>query len=504
MDKAKKKTIKRIISWVALAALVAVLAVMPLLARQEEAADGPVASILEATVQTGQISTSLRGGGILEAGKAMEVKLPSGVKIKEFLVKNGETITEGTPVATVDRVSVMNAILGVEDTLEYIQEQILSAKEDTVSGTVRATAGGWVKQVFARKGDSVQDVMLTHGALAVLSLDGRMAVSLEQDTALAAGDTVVVAFPDGGEVDGRVESNLNGTLIVTVEDKKYDVGEAVTVTTKDGDQIGKGELYVHNAWRATAFSGTVNTVYAKENTEVSDGATLLTLKDTDFEGTMQSFANLHREYEELLQELFVMYDTEVLTAPCDGLVSGVDEDSPFLLAAIEGEEGWFVDFLNNETSNGAEKGWKVLKLSNGDTCTGDDTCTVKGNHSNPDCPKNVCNRKENCPANEDKHTDCLSQCISGTKEGQCTNSVHKTTCVSNCNSSSVIGGCPNNVTGGVHKKNCIDGCISSDGTTKCDSQIHKSTCIDSCISSDGTKNCPATAVHKEDCIGCCD
>ena len=363
MDKAKKKTIKRIVSWVALAVLVATLAVMPLLARQEQEADGPVASILEATAQTGQVSTFLKGGGTLEAGKAMNVKLPSGVKIKEFLVKNGETVTEGTPVATVDRVSVMNAILAVEDTMEYLQKEIGKANDDTVSGTIKATAGGRVKQVFAEKGDSVQDVMLTHGALAVLSLDGRMAVSLEKDTPLAAGDTVTVKLSDNKEVDGRVESNLDGTIIITVEDEKYPVGEAVTVTTVDGEEIGRGELYVHNAWHATAFSGTVNKVYAKEETEITAGNILLTLTDTDFEGTMQNLANLHREYEELLQDLFVMYDTEVLTAPCDGMVSGVDEDSPHLLAAVEGEEGWFVDLLSNETTNGAEKGWTVRLLS---------------------------------------------------------------------------------------------------------------------------------------------
>lgn len=483
MDKVKKKNIRRVISWIALAALVATLAVMPLLARQEQEEDGPVASLLEATVQTGQISTSLKGGGTLEAGKAMEVNLPSGVKIKEFLVKNGEVITEGTPVATVDRVSVMNAIVAVEQTMDYLQKQIVSANDDTVSGTIRATAGGRVKQVFAQKGDSVQDVMLTHGALAVLSLDGRMAVSLERDMALAAGDTVTVKLSDGAEVDGRVESNLNGTIVITVEDEKYPVGEAVTVTAEDGEPIGKGELYVHNAWHATAFSGTVNAVYAKEETEVYDGTTLLTLKDTDFEGTMQSLASLHREYEELLQDLFVMYDTEVLTAPCDGMVSGVDENSPFLLAAIAGEEGWFVDLLDNRTS-GTEKGWTVVKLSESGTTVECDGTAAKPDECKAQTHKEgcyyYCTKAENCTAKPGEHKpDCLSQCVSST----------------------VIGGCKN----GAHKKNCIDGCTSSDGTAEnvCDSELHKPDCIKTCITSAGDKDCPAVKHHYDNCIERC-
>ena len=501
MDKAKKKTLKKALTWAALAALVAGLAVMPLLARQEQEADGPVASVLEATAEKGSVTTALKGGGTLAAGKAMNVELPSGVKIKEFLVKNGEVVTEGTPVAVVDRVSVMNAIVAVEDTLDYLQKQIVAAKDDTVSGTIKAVPGGLVKQVFAEPGDRVQDVMLAHGALAVLSLDGRMAVSIERKVDLAAGDTVVITFEDDTEVDGRVESNLNGTVIVTVEDDDYEVDETVTVTTEDGDRIGRGQLYIHNAWKATAYSGKVNIVYAKENKEVRAGSTLLTLTETDFSGTMDSLANLHREYEELLQDLFVMYDTEMLTAPCDGMVSGIDENSEALLAAIDGEEGWFVDLLSNDT-NGAEKGWTVKLLSGGAGCIKSDVegaCTAATHEE--DCYY-YCTGKTNCTAKDGEHKNCLSQCKSTATVGACTNSVHTTSCISNCNSSTVIGGCPNGATG-PHTKKCIDGCISSNGEQECTSEIHKSTCIKTCTKSDGTKECNATLHHHEDCIKRC-
>ena len=65
-------------------------------------------------------------------------------------------------------------------------------------------------------GDSVQDIMLKYGALAVLSLDGLMAVELNQPTALATGDSVNLTFSDGKAVTGRVESNLDSRLVITV------------------------------------------------------------------------------------------------------------------------------------------------------------------------------------------------------------------------------------------------------------------------------------------------
>lgn len=516
MDKAKKNRLKKYIFWILMAALVAGLAVMPLLAKTEAEEEGPVASILEGTVKTGSIETALRGGGTLEAGNAMDITLPSGVKITEFLVKNGDTVTEGTPLAAVDKVSLMNAIVEVQDTLDYLQDEIVSASDDTVSSTITATAGGRIKEVYASAGDSVQDVMLEHGALAVLSLDSLMAVKIARNMDLAAGDSVCVTFGDGTEVNGRVESSLNGTVIVTVEDEEYAVGESVTVTTGDGDRIGSGELYVHNAWRATAFSGTISTVYARENTDVYNGSTLFTLTDTDFEGNLDSMANLHREYEELLQDMFQMYESGVITAPCDGMVSGVDGDSAFLLSAPEGQQGWFVDLLDNTARDGEEKGWTVMLLSgegtgcakspqkNGCTasthekgcyyyCTGESTCTAT-NHS-PGCYY-YCTGLATCTATA--HTNCLSQCKSSSVPGECTNSVHKDDCIEKCTPETEVDKCPAT---GAHKPDCIESCVPSDGSTVCPAtENHKETCLFRC---DKTEACTAAKHHYPTCLSLC-
>ena len=151
MDKAKKKRIKKIITWVSLALVVALLTAMPLLARQEAEADGPVASILTAEVSKGTIVSSLHGGGTVSAETVEEVKLPSGVKIKEFLVKNGQFVEEGTPVAIVDKVSVMTAITEVNETMKYLRQELEDARNEKVSSSIKATAGGRVKKIFAQK-----------------------------------------------------------------------------------------------------------------------------------------------------------------------------------------------------------------------------------------------------------------------------------------------------------------------------------------------------------------
>ena len=354
MDKAKKKQVKKYIAWGCIAALVLGLAVMPLAANPQEKADGPQASVLSGTVQTGSVTTTLHGGGNLEDGDAMDVTIPSGVKITEFLVKNEDIVTEGMPLAAIDKVSLMSAITQVQDTLEYLREEMEDVKDAEVSSYIKATAGGRVKEVFAEEGDSVQDIMLEHGALAVLSLDGLMAVKIQRNMDITTGDSVCVTFSDDTEVTGRVETNLNGQIVITVEDEVFAIGEKVTVTTDDGDRVGSGELYVHNAWKATAFTGTIKSVSATEEKTVSSGATLFTLTDTEFTAELESLANRHREYEELMLEMFKMYQNEAILAPCDGMVSGIDEDSIHLLS---GSGEWKLTLLSNAPGGESEAGY---------------------------------------------------------------------------------------------------------------------------------------------------
>lgn len=345
MDKVKKKRIKKYISWVCMVSFVALLAMMPLMANSRQEADGPQASILSGTVETGSITTSLQGGGTLTSEKPVEIRIPSGVMISEFLVKNGDLVSEGDPLAAIDKVSLMAAITGVQDTMDYLVEEMASTSNQQTSTRLTAQAGGLVKQVFAEKGDSVQDVMLEHGALAVLSLDGLMAVEIKRSTDLATGDGVSVMFEDGTEAAGRVESNMDGILVVTVEDDGYRVGETVVVTTVDGSRIGSGQLYVHNAWKAVAYTGTVETVSIKPEDNTYDGQTILTLSGSDFNAQRESLASQHREYEELMLELFKLYQAEAILAPCDGMVSGVDENSIHLLSGTR--DSLIIDLLAN-------------------------------------------------------------------------------------------------------------------------------------------------------------
>lgn len=511
MDKTKKKNVRRYILWGVLAVVVAGLAMLPALARQQDAQDGPVASVLEATVKEGSVQATVRGGGTLEAGDGEDIELPAEVKITEFLVKNGQEVKKGDPVAKIDKVSALTAVTEIRTSMAAVEKQMETFSDEKSASTVTAPAGGRVKAIYANPGDSVSAVLVEHGALALLSLDGRMCVALTVSSQLIPGDSIPVTLDSGKTVTGRVESNLNGELTVTIADNGYAVGDTVTL-----EGLGSGSLEIHNPWLATAFNGTVSQVNIRLEQTVSSGGSLFTLKDTDYTAQRELLAETHRKYEELLQKLLTWQDTGVITAPCDGLVSGIDTDSTHLLAA-EDEE------LTASLLNADDGDFRLVLLSQvTQTCTGDDKCPLKGTDSGHQdgCPKackhaaseGVCTASEHfadcimacthaenpedCPATGAHHTDCIKACIETNQEGKCpATKYHYDGCIEKCTESAVSGQCPAH----IHKKGCIESCISADTVGKCTAGHHKADCIESCIVSKSADDpCPATK-HKDGC-----
>ena len=349
MEKQLKKQRRRYIAWGCAAALVILLAVMPMAASGGD--DTPQAAILSGQVTRQELETQILGGGLLSGEGALSLDIPEDVKITEYLVSNGDSVTEGEPIATVDRVSVMNAITQVQETLDYLSDEISAARSDTAPTTVTALASGTVKVIYAQEDDLVSDVMLENGALVVLSLDGKMAVQVEADTDLAVDAPVIVTLEDGTQVSGAVKSNIQGKLTVTVEDEDYTPEQTVQVTLEDGTDLGSGALYIHSPWNAFAYSGTVSRISVSVGQKVSAGQTLMTLTDTGHTAEYQQLVDQHQQYEELMQELFQLYQSGSVTAPCDGIVTGVDTDGAYLLRS---EGSWIARLLGFGSSDEEE------------------------------------------------------------------------------------------------------------------------------------------------------
>ncbi len=320
----RKKRIRTIAIVVGVLAVVLIAAVLILRRQVRENFAMDQGEVLSATVERGTISTVVSGSGMLENVDTETVTLPEGVEVTEILAQFGESFQEDELLATVDMASVRSAMSTLQSELDTLDDEISQAEGDTVDSYISAGVAGRVKAIYAEAGSGVADVMVDKGALALISLDGYMALDIETD-ALTEGDAVTVTLSDGSEEEGLVDSVVGGTATVLISDDGPAVDETVTVTDGTGKELGSGSLYVHSPLKVTGYAGTVSGVYVTENQTVSASGTLFALTDTGTSAGYDSLLQSRSETEEELLELLKIQQYGGLTAPISGTVYSVTE-----------------------------------------------------------------------------------------------------------------------------------------------------------------------------------
>ena len=288
--------------------------------------------VLSAVPEENTISTVLSGGGTLSPQEGTAQSLPQALELKTYYVKNGQTVSEGDPIAQVDLVAVKAAISELQEVLYTLDAAIASESSKTNDSVIRSGTAGRVKKIYAREGTAAADTVYENGALLLLSLDGLMAVDLEARAEV--GQRVTVTLSDGTALEGTVESVSDGTATVTLSDETAPLDDSVTVTTKDGETLGTGNLYIHSRLRVAGAYGTVSQISVKENQHVSAGSALLTLKDTGHTAEYARLLNRRTELEDQMESLVRLSKDGILRADCGGTVSGVDTEISYTDPAV--------------------------------------------------------------------------------------------------------------------------------------------------------------------------
>lgn len=288
--------------------------------------------VLSAVSEENTISTVLSGGGTLSPQGGTAQSLPQALELETYYVKNGQTVSEGDPIAQVDLVAVKAAISELQEVIDTLDASIASESSKTNESVIRSGTAGRVKKIYAREGTAAADTVYENGALLLLSLDGLMAVDLEARAEV--GQRVTVTLSDGTALEGTVESVSDGTATVTLSDETAPLDDSVTVTTKDGETLGTGNLYIHSRLRVAGAYGTVSQISVKENQQVSAGSALLTLKDTGHTAEYARLLNRRTELEDQMESLVKLSKDGILRADCGGTVSGVDTEISYTDPAV--------------------------------------------------------------------------------------------------------------------------------------------------------------------------
>ena len=274
-------------------------------------------------VQTGNLSTTVVGTGTLKNDTANAVKIPDGITVDEVMVESGDAVKAGEVLAIVNQASVTKTLSQIQDELAELDEEINDTKGDKESAYIKTYIAGRVKKIYAETGENASAVMQEKGSLLVLSIDGKMAVSLEGVSDTGAGDDVTVRLSDGSEKEGTVESASEKASVITLTDNGTSVGEKVTVLDESGEEIGSGELYIHQPIEITGTAGTISEIVAEENEEVGAGDTLVKLTDLPDSSEYQQLLDKRSELTETLKALAQLSAQGTIQAEYDGTVESV-------------------------------------------------------------------------------------------------------------------------------------------------------------------------------------
>ena len=322
----KKKKRRRLITVLVIVAVVAVALVLGInyLRKRVEAKMAVLdTNVLNYIAAYGNVSTRVSGSGTIEDVDTEQITVPKGVKVDKVTVKSNNTLKEGDVIATVDQSSVISTMASVQEKIDALDEELEKASKDQVSSVISTGTKGRVMRVFVKTGDDVAACMVEHGALALISLDGKLAVEFENGSP-KAGDAVQVERESGVALQGSVEKNLNGKVTVLVGDNAADLGENVRVLDADGKELGSGELFIHSEFRVTGFAGKVVTVQVQQGQTVYPNSAVCSLTDTAYSARYHGILKARREQEKTLLELLALYQGGALRAPFDGTVLSID------------------------------------------------------------------------------------------------------------------------------------------------------------------------------------
>lgn len=319
----KKSRFRKVAPWAGFALLALVLALLPSLARSAEG--GQKATVLTAAATMGEVENTLGGGGTLTAEDPVEVDIPASVDIQEFLVENGEHVVKGQPLAKVDRVTLLGALSETQKSIDILTEKMQVAMSESGFFWLESKAYGRVKAIYAKPGDDAAQTVLEHGALAVVSMDGRMMTRISPEQPVKAGTPLTVRLSDGTEVPGMVEYELDGVISVIISDNGPKLGDAVTVLDRDGKTVGSGLLEVHSPWNVVATKGSIAAVEIWENQMLSSGTRMICLNQEAGNEEYRSLVDQRRQYEDMMADLFALYEDDTIKSPEAGFIIGVDK-----------------------------------------------------------------------------------------------------------------------------------------------------------------------------------
>lgn len=298
----------------------------------QPADSGSATLVTPYTITRGNLSKTVTGTGTLSISQTENVSLDYGVTVTETLVEEGDTVTAGQALLSVDTSALQTAIDTLQDELDSTVSELATLSDSYSTTTyVKMPMDGRVKEVYIEKGQYLQDVMAEKGCIALLSLDGLMTAEISAPEGMSVNDTVKVTA-GRSYTDGTVADITDGVATITFSDAYGSEGGEVTITYKE-EEIGTASCHIHMPYQLTASEqGYIQAVYLETDVKKWQNNRVCYLTNVPISGTYEALLTTQQEQLAQLNEMKALLAAGVITAPEDGIVSSIVSPS-----AVEAE-----------------------------------------------------------------------------------------------------------------------------------------------------------------------
>ena len=338
--KLSRKTRRRIIRWCVILVVLAVIAgvLFKLLGGKKDAEKQVVTDF----VQYGAITAKVEGSGLVKAKSSESISISTPGTVLEVLVTEGQEVTAGTPLFTVDSPAAQAAVQKARSQVEGYEKQLSTAQKDIAGLNLAASYPGKLMEVATlNPGDTISKGQ----TVAKLNDDPRLRLEQYYSYAYAgelkAGQTVDVSIPAlMTTIPGRVEavhmvsritpegSKLFSAEIIVENEGALTAEMAASATAVvNGETVypyepGKLEYYRTGELKSTV-DGTVLSSSLVNYLQVSAGQVLVRIDGEESESEIFTIEQSLEEAREELEKAEKNLANCNAVAPIDGRVIGL-------------------------------------------------------------------------------------------------------------------------------------------------------------------------------------
>lgn len=302
----------------------------------------PEAQVVTDVVSYGSITSTVEGSGLTKAKKSETITLTTAGTVQDVLVTEGQQVTAGTLLFTVDSEAARTAVEKARKDVEGYEKQLRTLQKDIAGLNLAAGyPGKLMETVTLNPGDTI-----TKGQkVAVLADDTRLRLeqyySYAYEGTIKVGQTMDVSIPSlMTSVKGTVEavhmvsritpegSKLFSVDVLVPNDGALTADMAASATaTVNGETVypyEAGKLaYYRTGDLCSTVNGTVISSDLVDYLQVKEGQVLVRIDGEDSESEIFSVQQSLEEAQKALETAQKNLDNCNAVAPIDGTVIGL-------------------------------------------------------------------------------------------------------------------------------------------------------------------------------------